>query len=165
MLLESLYGAFDKIAFKYGIFKVETCGDSYVAICGLPEPRKRHATAVARFARDTMVKFHEIIQRLQITLGPETSELKMRVGIHSGMFCPVFELASLEDKKLDATGLITSISFSGQVTAGVLRGERGKYSYFIFIPNSMEILIHFSARPIEQLDFNCLGIRLTQVIY
>lgn len=77
----------DKIAFKYGIFKVETCGDSYIAICGFPEPRKRHATAVARFARDTMgVNFQEIIQRLQVTLGPATSDLKMRVGLHSGMY-------------------------------------------------------------------------------
>jgi hypothetical protein len=31
-LLESIYGAFDKIAKKFNIFKVETIGDSYVAV-------------------------------------------------------------------------------------------------------------------------------------
>ena len=31
MLLESIYGAFDKIAYRHGVFKVETVGDCYVA--------------------------------------------------------------------------------------------------------------------------------------
>jgi class 3 adenylate cyclase len=33
-LLETLYGAFDAIAQKRGVFKVETIGDSYVAVLG-----------------------------------------------------------------------------------------------------------------------------------
>jgi hypothetical protein len=37
VLLEALYGAFDKIANMRGVFKVETIGDSYVAVAGLPE--------------------------------------------------------------------------------------------------------------------------------
>lgn len=49
-LLETLYGAFDSLAKKRGVFKVETIGDSYVAVCGLPEPRKNHAIVIARFA-------------------------------------------------------------------------------------------------------------------
>lgn len=44
--------------------------DCYVGVCGLPEPRKRHATATARFARDCMAKFTEMILKLEITLGP-----------------------------------------------------------------------------------------------
>jgi class 3 adenylate cyclase len=51
-LLETLYGAFDTIADRRGVFKVETIGDSYVAVVGLPEPRKDHAVVMARFARD-----------------------------------------------------------------------------------------------------------------
>jgi class 3 adenylate cyclase len=39
-LLETLYGAFDGIADRRGVFKVETIGDSYVAVVGLQEPRK-----------------------------------------------------------------------------------------------------------------------------
>ena len=74
MLLESLFGAFDKIAYKHGIFKVETTGDCYVGVCGLPEPRKKHATATARFAREAMIKFKEITRMLEITLGPDTGE-------------------------------------------------------------------------------------------
>jgi class 3 adenylate cyclase len=49
-LLETVYHAFDEIA-KRRVFKVETIGDCYVAVCGLPDPRKDHAVVMARFAR------------------------------------------------------------------------------------------------------------------
>jgi Adenylate and Guanylate cyclase catalytic domain len=42
-LLENIYHAFDEFAKKLGIFKVETIGDCYVAVAGLPTPRKDHA--------------------------------------------------------------------------------------------------------------------------
>jgi Adenylate and Guanylate cyclase catalytic domain len=42
-LLESLYYSFDDIAHDLGVFKVETIGDSYVAVAGLPEARDDHA--------------------------------------------------------------------------------------------------------------------------
>lgn len=35
-LLEKIYGAFDRLATRKGVFKVETIGDSYVAVAGLP---------------------------------------------------------------------------------------------------------------------------------
>jgi class 3 adenylate cyclase len=53
-LLETLYGAFDAIAEKRGVFKVETIGDCYVAVVGLPKPRKQHAVIMARFADDCL---------------------------------------------------------------------------------------------------------------
>ena len=83
-LLETLYGAFDKIAKRYGIFKIETIGDSYVAVCGLPEPRKYHAVAMARFAFECVEKMKEKTRELEITLGPGTADLSLRTGLHSG---------------------------------------------------------------------------------
>lgn len=35
-LLEKIYAGFDRIAIRRGVFKVETIGDSYVAVVGLP---------------------------------------------------------------------------------------------------------------------------------
>ena len=43
ILLESLYSQFDKIAYQQNVFKVETVGDCYVAVAGLPEPNEAHA--------------------------------------------------------------------------------------------------------------------------
>ena len=40
-LLETVYGAMDQIALRRGVFKVETVGDCYVAVCGLPGKLQR----------------------------------------------------------------------------------------------------------------------------
>lgn len=100
-LLETLYFAFDEIAKNRGVFKVETIGDCYVAVAGLPEPRKDHAVVMAKFARDCRDKTYEITRALEKTLGPGTGDLQLRFGLNSG-----------------------------PVTAGVLRGEKSRFQLF-----------------------------------
>lgn len=63
---------------------VETIGDCYVAVCGLPEPRSDHAVVMARFSRECLVKFSETVKQLEVTLGPDTGDLGVRIGLHSG---------------------------------------------------------------------------------
>lgn len=99
--LRTLYQSFDKIARKRRVYKVETVGDCYVAVCGLPEAREDHAVVICRFARDMLAKMNVLTKELEITLGPGTGELGLRIGIHSG-----------------------------PVTAGVLRGERARFQLF-----------------------------------
>lgn len=48
ILLQTVYQAFDVIAKRRKVFKVETIGDSYVAVTGLPEPQVSHAVIMAR---------------------------------------------------------------------------------------------------------------------
>jgi hypothetical protein len=74
-LLQSLYQGFDHIACKNKVFKVETIGDSYVAVTGLPEPQKNHAVIMANFAACCIIKMHEILQMLEAKLGPDTADL------------------------------------------------------------------------------------------
>jgi class 3 adenylate cyclase len=100
-LLETIYGAFDAIAVKRGVFKVETIGDSYVAVTGLPEPREDHAICMVKFARDCRTQLLAVVQTLEVTLGPGTADLKMRFGLHSG-----------------------------EVTGGVLRGQKSRFQLF-----------------------------------
>ncbi|KAL7568291.1 hypothetical protein ACA910_022628 [Epithemia clementina (nom. ined.)] len=100
-LLETIYKAFDDIATRRRVFKVETVGDCYVAVCGLPDPRVDHAVVMARFARACMRKMQELVHKLELSLGPDTADLSMRMGLHSG-----------------------------PVTAGVLRGERARFQLF-----------------------------------
>jgi class 3 adenylate cyclase len=97
-LLETVYRAFDNMARKRRVFKVETIGDSYVAVCGLPDPNPQHAVVMSRFARDVIYKMNSLTARLEQILGPGTAELQMRVGLNSG-----------------------------PVTAGVLRGEKSRF--------------------------------------
>lgn len=53
-------------------------------LTGLPQARKDHALAMARFSRDVLVKFHQVIHDLEEILGEGTNKLNLRVGLHSG---------------------------------------------------------------------------------
>lgn len=101
VLLESLYGAFDALASKRGVFKVETIGDCYVAVAGLPDPRPNHAVVMAKFAHDCISKMSLLMTKLGSTLGPDTEDLCMRFGLNTG-----------------------------PVTAGVLRGQKSRFQLF-----------------------------------
>ena len=101
ILLQTVYQSFDLIAKKRQVFKVETIGDSYVAVTGLPEPQTKHASIMARFACDCLVRISEVTKELESTLGPDTAALSMRFGLHSGA-----------------------------VTAGVLKGDRARFQLF-----------------------------------
>jgi len=83
------------------VYKVETVGDCYVAVCGLPKPRADHALTIVRFARDILSMMHTVTKKLEIVLGPDTGDLSLRIGIHSG-----------------------------PVTGGVLRGDRSRFQLF-----------------------------------
>jgi class 3 adenylate cyclase len=100
-LLETIYRAFDKSAKRGKVFKVETVGDCYVAVTGLPEPIKDHAIVMCHFARECMTQFNELSTKLEVILGPDTGDLAIRVGVHSG-----------------------------PVTAGVLRGDKSRFQLF-----------------------------------
>lgn len=100
-LLETLYGRFDRIAKKKGVFKVETIGDCYVAATGLPNVMNDHAIAMASFARRCLESMLETVADLEESLGPGTSDLGLRIGIHSG-----------------------------SVIGGVLRGTKSRYQLF-----------------------------------
>jgi len=100
-LLECLYGSFDTVAKRRGVFKVETIGDSYVAVVGLPKSRKNHAMIMVRFAADCRERASTLLNQLETTLGPGTNALAFRFGLNSG-----------------------------PTTAGVLRGEKGRFQLF-----------------------------------
>ena len=56
---------------------------------------KNHAEVMARFATECRATMNKVVKQLELVLGPDTGELMMRFGLHSG-----------------------------PVTAGVLRGEK-----------------------------------------
>jgi class 3 adenylate cyclase len=100
-LLESVYQAFDTIAQRRKVFKVETIGDCYVAVTGIPNPQPEHAVIMVRFAEECIAKMHQVTSKLAATMGPDTANLSIRVGLHSGT-----------------------------VTGGVLRGQKSRFQLF-----------------------------------
>jgi Adenylate and Guanylate cyclase catalytic domain len=74
-LLETVYCAFDTIAGRLGVYKVETIGDCYVAVAGVPNPRDDHAVIMAKFAKQCVEKFNVLVRKLDVRLGPDTAQL------------------------------------------------------------------------------------------
>jgi class 3 adenylate cyclase len=84
ILLQTIYNAYDQIAKRRHVFKVETIGDCYLAVTGLPEPQTNHAMIMARFACECQQRMRELANELCVSLGPGTSDLTMKFGMHSG---------------------------------------------------------------------------------
>lgn len=80
MLLNDLYGRFDQAAAEYGVEKVETVGDGYLAVAGAPERNDHHPEAVARFA----LAIIKAAGQVQVS---NTDPVQIRIGIHTG---PIF---------------------------------------------------------------------------
>jgi hypothetical protein len=55
-----------------------------IPFSGLPEPSKNHAVLMGRFAMECLKKMKEKVRELELTLGPGTADLDLRVGLHSG---------------------------------------------------------------------------------
>jgi class 3 adenylate cyclase len=100
-LLQRVFREFDCIAQRLGIFKVETIGDCYMAVTGLPNPQPNHAQLMARFANECLLRMRQTTASLEDRLGAGTSELTLRIGLHSG-----------------------------PVTAGILLGEKSRFQLF-----------------------------------
>lgn len=75
-LLNDIFTDLDGLAQKYGLEKIKTVGDSYMAAGGVPLSRPDHATAVANMALDTL----EVIKNYVWHNEP----IQVRIGINSG---------------------------------------------------------------------------------
>ncbi|XP_077985261.1 guanylate cyclase soluble subunit beta-2-like [Glandiceps talaboti] len=77
-LLNQMYLRFDRLTTVHDVYKVETIGDAYMVVGGLPTPSKAHAEKVANFGLG-------ILKAAQEVTSPSTGEpIQIRVGIHSG---------------------------------------------------------------------------------
>ena len=100
-MLELLFKEFDIIGLQTGVFKVSTIGDYYLATSGLPGILYDHAEVMAKFSVEYQKIFEVVTTELLYILGSETTDVKLRCGLHSGT-----------------------------VTAGVLRGLQSRFEIF-----------------------------------
>lgn len=76
-LLNQLMSRFDALADKYGVEKIKTIGDAYMAVAGLPHPVADHADRLAEMALGMLAEKDAVAEQFGVTF-------RMRIGIATG---------------------------------------------------------------------------------
>ena len=107
--LDKVFSAFDAIAEEYGIEKIKTIGDAYMAAAGLPIAREDHADALLKMGLAMIKKLAEIKNQLGLPL-------EMRIGIHSGPVAAgiIGEKRFLYDVWGDTVNIASRLEANGQ---------------------------------------------------
>ncbi|XP_054666642.1 atrial natriuretic peptide receptor 2 isoform X1 [Grus americana] len=143
-LLNDLYTCFDAIIDNFDVYKVETIGDAYMVVSGLPVRNgKLHAREIVRMALALL----EAVKTFKIRHRPN-DQLHLRIGVHTA---PGFSLAT------------------GPVCAGVVGLKMPRYCLFgdtvntasRMESNGQALKIHVSSTTKEVLDeFGCFELEL-----
>jgi class 3 adenylate cyclase len=75
--LDQLFRRFDDITERYGLEKVKTVGDAYMAVAGAPVPLRDHVAAAADMALDMLAEAGEV-------RWPSGDRMVIRVGMATG---------------------------------------------------------------------------------
>lgn len=130
--LEEMIEVLDGLAAMYGLYRVNTIGDAYFAICGAPTPAADHCARTARFALAGI----EALQRIRLGTAP----LAVRAGIHTGpvaggiqgkrvprfdVFGATVNLAS----RLESTGLKNQLQLSEEAMHALKAQAPNEFSF------------------------------------
>ncbi len=76
-MLNDVFHEIDGLIVKYGLEKIKTIGDGYMAAAGVPEPCSDHSVRATNFSLDVHIVLKEINAKMN-------TDIKARVGIESG---------------------------------------------------------------------------------
>lgn len=76
-VLDEVFSRFDALAERYGLEKIKTIGDAYMAVAGVPEPRADDVEVAAQMA----LAMREEVRRLR---WPSGDPMSVRIGMATG---------------------------------------------------------------------------------
>ena len=79
-MLNDLFSRFDRIIARYGLEKIKTIGDCYMAVGGIPDVVPEHLNRIADAAL-------QMLDETDKVRAPDGTKLSIRVGIHAGPVC------------------------------------------------------------------------------
>jgi len=88
-LLDSIFTKADEIVEHFGLEKIKTIGDGYLAVANVTRPLKDHQVATAMSAIHLMETLKDFTVNIPAELGDtawisEMNDLEIRIGIHTG---------------------------------------------------------------------------------
>jgi class 3 adenylate cyclase len=75
--LDEVFSRFDELADRYGLEKIKTVGDAYMAVAGAPQPRTDDVEAAAEMALDAL-------ESLEGARWPSGDPMGVRIGMSTG---------------------------------------------------------------------------------
>ncbi len=76
-MLNRLFSQFDQLSRKYGLEKIKTIGDAYMAVCGAPNQCNNHAERTGLFAL-------EVSELMDNFIVDSIGQISVRIGLHTG---------------------------------------------------------------------------------
>lgn len=110
--LNDVFTAFDRISEQFGVERIKTIGDAYLAVSGMPEPAPDHATAVANCA----VRFLRYLERRN-----ESHRFKWEARIGLGSGAAVGSVVGVQKYVYDVFGPAVNMAARLQVFAHPMR--------------------------------------------
>jgi class 3 adenylate cyclase len=80
-ILNEYFSALDEIGVRYGLEKIKTVGDSYMAVAGVFSPDRRHSIDVCLAALEMRIRLDHLKVRCERN---GEKAVQLRIGIHTG---------------------------------------------------------------------------------